>query len=85
MINNDELQEIVGTPKREKVNFRFEYFKAFRFGVDPLWYWRMKSGNGRIIADGGEGYDSESNVKRAITRITKHLRPNSFTVKKGKK
>lgn len=30
------------------------------------WRWRLRAGNGRIVADGAEAYDSKSNVKRAI-------------------
>lgn len=31
------------------------------------WRWRLRAGNGRIVADSGEGYASRRNVKRAIT------------------
>lgn len=33
------------------------------------WRWRLKAVNGQIIADSGEGYDSESNVDRAIDTV----------------
>lgn len=33
------------------------------------WYWRFRAGNGRIIADGAEGYDSKQGVKRAIDNV----------------
>jgi uncharacterized protein YegP (UPF0339 family) len=35
----------------------------------PQWYWHCRSGNGRIVMDGSEGYDSKRNVKRAIARL----------------
>lgn len=31
--------------------------------------WRLKASNGRIIADGGEGYHSRSNCRRAVLRL----------------
>lgn len=33
-----------------------------------LWYWRIRARNGRIIADGSEGYVSRSNASRAFKR-----------------
>jgi uncharacterized protein YegP (UPF0339 family) len=30
-----------------------------------LWYWRLRAGNGKIVADGAEGYLTKSNAKRA--------------------
>lgn len=35
--------------------------------------WRLVAGNGRIIADGGEGYASLFNVKRAIRTFTEEV------------
>lgn len=34
-----------------------------------LWRWRAVAHNGRIVADGSEGYDSESNVRRAVALV----------------
>ena len=36
-------------------------------GNDGWWYWRLKAGNGRIVADGAEGYSSKGSCKRAVT------------------
>lgn len=33
------------------------------------WRWRLVAGNGRIVADGGEGYTAESKVLRAVVRL----------------
>jgi uncharacterized protein YegP (UPF0339 family) len=33
------------------------------------WRWRIKHANGRIIADGGEGYSTRSNAIRAARRL----------------
>ncbi len=30
------------------------------------WRWRLKAKNGRIIADGAEGYKTKSGIKRAV-------------------
>ena len=30
------------------------------------WRWRLKAGNGRIVADSAEGYTREADVDRAI-------------------
>jgi len=39
-----------------------EFFK----GEDGRWWWRVKAGNGRIIAIGGEGFVTRRNVVRAF-------------------
>jgi len=33
------------------------------------WRWRLKSSNGRILADSGEGYSSEQACKDDIDRV----------------
>jgi uncharacterized protein YegP (UPF0339 family) len=35
-------------------------------GKNKKWYWRVVARNGRIIADGAQGYASKANVKRAF-------------------
>ena len=42
--------------------------KPYR-GEDFKWYWRMVATNGRVVADGSEGYNSKANCERAIKRI----------------
>ena len=39
-------------------------------GADKKWYWRFRAGNGRIIADGSEGYSRKYNARRAFARFT---------------
>lgn len=34
-----------------------------------LWYWRMRSPNGRIVADGSEAYTSKTGATRAARAI----------------
>lgn len=35
------------------------------------WYWRLKSTNGRIIADGAEGYSSEAKARQGFRAAAK--------------
>jgi hypothetical protein len=57
---------------------KVEIFKGYTTTVQiwdetPLWYWRLRAANGRIIADGSEGYASKSNAKRAVRRTLRLL------------
>lgn len=61
---------------------RIEYFqgkppKASGKGTGLLgqWYWRLVAGNGRVIADGAEGYSKRSNVIRACEKMQDLLLP----------
>jgi uncharacterized protein YegP (UPF0339 family) len=38
-----------------------------------LWRWRLKSPNGRIIADSAQGYKRKANVMKAIDIITRDI------------
>lgn len=49
---------------RRKRPGTYEYFE----GVNGRWYWRYRARNGRTTSDGGGGYSTSSNVKRAIRR-----------------
>lgn len=33
------------------------------------WRWRLKSGNGRVVADSGEGYSREAGAVSAVERL----------------
>ena len=35
--------------------------------------WRLKSSNGRIVADSGEGYSTRSNAKQAAERARRSI------------
>jgi uncharacterized protein YegP (UPF0339 family) len=54
--------------------YRFEIVE----GTDSLWYWRLRAGNNRIVADGAEGYASASNAIRAAKRLHKALRDSDL-------
>ena len=36
---------------------------------DGLWYWRLRAQNGKIIADGSEGYATRYNARRAAKAL----------------
>lgn len=44
---------------------KFEVYQ----GGDGHWYWHMKSGNGRIVATGGEGYVTVNSLARTLRHI----------------
>lgn len=47
-----------------------ETYKPYKIRVYQdaagLWRWRAISGNGKIVADSGEGYSSRNNATRAL-------------------
>ncbi|NHN48477.1 DUF1508 domain-containing protein [Halostella sp. JP-L12] len=43
-------------------------FEIYRDNADE-WRWRLRHRNGRILADGGEGYASRSNAAEAVDRV----------------
>ncbi len=50
--------------------------ERFQFYQDKagLWRWRLVAGNGRIIADSGEGYARRHDVIRAAAKIARVFR-----------
>ena len=44
---------------------RFEYFE----GTNKKWYWRLRADNGRVVADGSQGYTYRRGCREAIRRI----------------
>lgn len=48
---------------------RFEVFKGKKW----KWYWRLVAQNGRVIADGGQGYSTRQNARRAVTNLQGNL------------
>lgn len=63
--------------KTKKRTARFEIFesdgcsvgKGWASRAGGAWHWRLRAKNGRIIADGSEGYSSRAAVKRAIKNL----------------
>ncbi len=37
------------------------------------WRWRLKAANGRIVADSGEGYSTQSNARRAAENARSNI------------
>ena len=46
-------------------------FYAVRNDRGDHWYWRLKSTNGRIIADGSESYSSEAKARQGFRAAAK--------------
>jgi len=42
------------------------------------WRWRLRHDNGNVIADGGEGYASKSNLKRALEGVREYVGPAQY-------
>lgn len=40
-------------------------------GNDKQWYWSRHASNNKIVGDGGEGYSTKSNCKRAASKEAK--------------
>ena len=49
--------------------YRFEYNQSSK---DGQWYWKLRSGNQKTLAI-GEGYSSESNLKRGLENVKKEM------------
>jgi len=50
-------------------NPRIEVYRGAREGLRTGWYWRLRATNGRVVADGAEGYSSRRNAIRAARRV----------------
>ena len=50
---------MVNTPK-------FEYYQSLR---DSQWYWHLIDGNGRIIAIGGQPFNSKAIIQQSIKNV----------------
>lgn len=47
------------------------HFEVYRSGY---WWWRLKSSNGRTIADGSESYKRKAGCLKSIARMKEQLR-----------
>ncbi len=43
---------------------RFEVYES-----KSKWYWRFVARNGRVMADGGQGYHNKGNTQKAVKRL----------------
>lgn len=53
--------------------YKIEVFEEHGRGRKTHWYWRLKTRNGRIVADGAESYSRRAGVMRAIEPIAQGL------------
>lgn len=62
---------------------KFEIYQ----GADGQWYWRLVARNGRIVADGCEGYKQKRSVIAACNKIDRTFagRSTPMPVKEEKK
>jgi uncharacterized protein YegP (UPF0339 family) len=44
-------------------------FHLYRSPHNWLWRWRLVSKNGRVIADGAEGYTRKTEILKAVNRV----------------
>lgn len=65
MVSRDDVRILA--PQKEVVMRKFVYYRGGNFD----WYWKLVARNGRIVADGAEGYKTKSGVLKAIRRINK--------------
>ena len=45
---------------------KFQYYQSSK---NDEWYWRLRASNGKIIADGGEGYKKKAECIERIQDI----------------
>ena len=50
---------------------KFEPVAFYRSATAKAWFWRVKSRNGRIVADSAEGYTSEAKARKGFTSAAK--------------
>lgn len=48
------------------------FIKVFQGEHDTSWYWHIKAGNGRVIAD-NEAFPSKANAKRAACNVVRSI------------
>lgn len=48
---------------------KFEIYQ----GKDKKWYWRVRADNGKIVADGAQGYANKGSAKRAVKTFRGHM------------
>lgn len=49
---------------------RTEKIEIFQSYNGTTWYWRYRATNGRVLADGGEGYINRGDAVRGALRVT---------------
>jgi uncharacterized protein YegP (UPF0339 family) len=49
--------------------YRFEIHKSGGLAKGGVYYWRCRAPNGRIVADGSEGYKTAAGCRRALNKF----------------
>ena len=57
------------------MSYKFEYYPDRK----KEWRWRLKAGNGQIVADSGEGYTTKSSCLAAIERVKSNIKGATVT------
>lgn len=57
-----------------KARKKFIVFHGGGEGEMNRWFWQLRSGNSKIIADGAEGYATVNSALRAVKQINSLLR-----------
>lgn len=58
---------------------RLPYFQIYQ-GSNGHWYWRLRDGNHKTIADGSEGYTTKDSVVRAVNNVVDAVRNSDPTI-----
>ena len=56
---------------------KFEIFRS----IAGQWCWRARSRNGKIVADGAEGYKTRGNARTAVKRFIAQIATHAATIK----
>jgi uncharacterized protein YegP (UPF0339 family) len=65
--------------KTKTKTYRFSIFR----GENLQWYWNLKHRNGKIVADGSEGYKRKSACIRSLTRIIAGIETAGFQIEEA--
>lgn len=62
--------------KRYKFNYKLQVYPGKKSG----WYIRIRTRNGKIVADGGEAYSSKYNAERAAKRLVAGIKTTEVLI-----
>jgi len=68
----DAEEPAVAVPSEDETIESAATFELFE-DAGGEWRWRLRHGNGSVVADSGEGYASKSNAKRALAKVREHV------------
>jgi uncharacterized protein YegP (UPF0339 family) len=62
--------------KTKAKNYRFVVYQ----GLGGDWYWHLVHRNGKVVADGSEGYKRKSACVKSLTNIIKGIETAGFQI-----